>query len=44
MENTSEVYEVPTVVEVGEYAELTLGETIGYFPDGGTPPFNRFAP
>jgi len=40
MENTSEAYEVPTLTEVGGYAELTRGgHPIGLI-DGGPYPYS----
>ncbi|MYV98278.1 lasso RiPP family leader peptide-containing protein [Streptomyces sp. SID3343] len=46
MENTGEAYEVPTLVEIGGYAELTRGSSAGAYIDGGTVPwiYSHFRP
>ncbi|MFI0977321.1 lasso RiPP family leader peptide-containing protein [Streptomyces sp. NPDC021093] len=35
MERENEIYEPPEVMEVGEFAELTLGSRDGTFYEGG---------
>ncbi|MER7212559.1 lasso RiPP family leader peptide-containing protein [Streptosporangium sp. NPDC000239] len=35
-------YDRPVLVEVGAFADLTLGESEGIYPDGGLPPFHLF--
>ncbi|MFD3313573.1 lasso RiPP family leader peptide-containing protein [Streptomyces sp. NPDC058656] len=37
-----EVYEPPAMVEVGEFAELTRGEALGAYYEGGTPPYEWY--
>ncbi|MER7211052.1 lasso RiPP family leader peptide-containing protein [Streptosporangium sp. NPDC000239] len=37
-------YDRPMLVEVGDFADLTLGEVNGPSPDGGLPPFHRYDP
>jgi hypothetical protein len=39
VEPVGEAYEVPALVEVGSYSDLTAGFPAGDFGDGGTPPF-----
>ncbi|MFB1046810.1 lasso RiPP family leader peptide-containing protein [Streptomyces chrestomyceticus] len=43
MEKNTEVYETPMVIEAGDFADVTLGQTAGALADGGTPP-NAFRP
>ncbi|MFF4413074.1 lasso RiPP family leader peptide-containing protein [Streptosporangium sp. NPDC001559] len=35
-------YDRPTLVEVGDFTDLTLGNDYGIYPDGGLPPFYLF--
>ncbi|MEV2256898.1 lasso RiPP family leader peptide-containing protein [Streptomyces sp. NPDC050147] len=37
-----EVYEPPAMVEVGDFAELTRGEALGAFFEGGFPPYEWY--
>jgi len=42
LETMDEAYEVPTLVEVGGYADLTRGNPFGEEDDGGFPPFEHY--
>ncbi|GAA0336272.1 lasso RiPP family leader peptide-containing protein [Streptomyces blastmyceticus] len=39
MEQREEVYEPPELMEVGDFAELTLGTSTGTFFEGGYAPW-----
>ncbi|MDJ1134228.1 lasso RiPP family leader peptide-containing protein [Streptomyces iconiensis] len=39
MEDSREVYEVPTVTDAGDFSEVTQGDLAGWTFDGGHAPF-----